>query len=114
MSPLGAAALAGTSYPIDREFTAKELGFAAPTQNSLDSVSDRDFVVEFLNIVILPSLSLAVNTIPFVGWALKPSEPMMLFSIPWSFSQSIPASEMESNTGFAGSVTSYTMAAWDS
>jgi argininosuccinate lyase len=47
LSPLGAAALAGTSYPIDREFTAAELGFAAPTQNSLDSVSDRDFAIEF-------------------------------------------------------------------
>jgi argininosuccinate lyase len=47
VSPLGAAALAGTSYPIDREFTAKELGFDAPTQNSLDSVSDRDFAIEF-------------------------------------------------------------------
>jgi argininosuccinate lyase len=47
MSPLGAAALAGTSYPIDREFTANALGFTAPTQNSLDSVSDRDFAIEF-------------------------------------------------------------------
>ncbi len=47
MSPLGAAALAGTSYPIDRTFTATELGFTAPTQNSLDSVSDRDFAIEF-------------------------------------------------------------------
>lgn len=47
MSPLGAAALAGTSYPIDRAFTAAELGFSAPTQNSLDSVSDRDFAIEF-------------------------------------------------------------------
>ncbi len=47
ISPLGAAALAGTSYPIDREFTAAELGFTAPTQNSLDSVSDRDFAIEF-------------------------------------------------------------------
>lgn len=47
MSPLGAAALAGTSYPIDRNFTAKELGFDAPTENSLDSVSDRDFAIEF-------------------------------------------------------------------
>jgi argininosuccinate lyase len=47
LSPLGAAALAGTSYPIDREFTARELGFDAPTQNSLDSVSDRDFAIEF-------------------------------------------------------------------
>ncbi len=46
--PLGSAALAGTSYPIDREFTARELGFAAISENSLDAVSDRDFVVEFL------------------------------------------------------------------
>jgi len=45
-SPLGAAALAGTSYPINREFTAGELGFDAPTRNSLDSVSDRDFAIE--------------------------------------------------------------------
>ncbi|MDT8451372.1 MAG: argininosuccinate lyase [Gammaproteobacteria bacterium] len=47
MCPLGAAALAGTSYPIDREFTAELLGFDAPTANSLDSVSDRDFAIEF-------------------------------------------------------------------
>ncbi len=45
--PLGAAALAGTSFPIDREATARELGFDAPTRNSLDSVSDRDFAIEF-------------------------------------------------------------------
>lgn len=46
--PLGAAALAGTSFAIDREMTAKALGFDAPTRNSLDSVSDRDFVLETL------------------------------------------------------------------
>lgn len=46
--PLGAAALAGTSYPIDREFVARELGFAGVCRNSLDAVSDRDFVIEFL------------------------------------------------------------------
>ena len=46
-SPLGAAALAGTSYPIDRHFTAKALGFDSPTANSLDAVSDRDFAIEF-------------------------------------------------------------------
>lgn len=46
-SPLGAAALAGTTYPIDREYTAAELGFDKPTENSLDSVSDRDFAIEF-------------------------------------------------------------------
>jgi len=46
--PLGAAALAGTSFPIDRDFTARELGFERPTANSLDSVADRDFALEFL------------------------------------------------------------------
>jgi argininosuccinate lyase len=46
--PLGAAALAGTSFPIDRHMTAKALGFDRPTANSLDSVSDRDFALEFL------------------------------------------------------------------
>jgi argininosuccinate lyase len=46
--PLGAAALAGTSYPIDREFVARELGFDGVCENSLDAVSDRDFAIEFL------------------------------------------------------------------
>jgi argininosuccinate lyase len=45
--PLGAAALAGTGYPIDREYTAEQLGFAAVAENSLDAVSDRDFAIEF-------------------------------------------------------------------
>ncbi len=45
--PLGAAALAGTSYPVDREFVARELGFSAIAENSLDAVSDRDFAIEF-------------------------------------------------------------------
>ncbi|WP_089729167.1 argininosuccinate lyase [Candidatus Thiosymbion oneisti] len=45
--PLGAAALAGTTYPIDRHYTAELLGFAHPAENSLDAVSDRDFIVEF-------------------------------------------------------------------
>ncbi len=46
--PLGAAALAGTSYPIDRAYTAQLLGFDAPAENSLDAVSDRDFAIEFV------------------------------------------------------------------
>ena len=47
--PLGSGALAGTTYPLDREFTASELGFTGPTLNSMDSVSDRDYVIEFLS-----------------------------------------------------------------
>jgi len=47
--PLGSAALAGTTYPIDRDFTARELGFDMPCRNSLDGVSDRDFAIEFLS-----------------------------------------------------------------
>jgi argininosuccinate lyase len=46
--PLGSAALAGTTYPIDRAYTAQLLGFDAPSNNSLDAVSDRDFVIEFI------------------------------------------------------------------
>ena len=52
-SPLGAAALAGTTYPIDRAYTAELLGFEAPTENSLDSVSDRDFAIEFASFASL-------------------------------------------------------------
>ena len=48
ISPLGAAALAGTTFPIDREMTAELMGFAKPYSNSLDAVSDRDFILEFL------------------------------------------------------------------
>jgi argininosuccinate lyase len=47
-SPLGSVALSGTSYKIDRNFTAKKLGFKKPTDNSIDSVSDRDFAIDFL------------------------------------------------------------------
>lgn len=47
--PLGAGALAGTTYPLDRDLVAKELGFTAPTANSMDSVSDRDYLIEYLS-----------------------------------------------------------------
>ena len=47
--PLGSGALAGTTYPLDREMTASLLGFTGPTLNSMDSVSDRDYLIEFLN-----------------------------------------------------------------
>lgn len=68
-SPLGAAALAGTTYPIDREMTAELLGFDAPTRNSLDSVSDRDFAIEFCAFasILLTHLSRASEEL--VLWA---------------------------------------------
>ena len=47
--PLGSGALAGTTYPLDREYTAEELGFSGPTENSMDGVSDRDYLIEFLS-----------------------------------------------------------------
>lgn len=57
--PLGSAALAGTSHPIDREMVARKLGFAGITQNSLDGVSDRDFAVEFVHAASLIMMHLS-------------------------------------------------------
>ncbi|MEX0301995.1 MAG: argininosuccinate lyase, partial [Leisingera sp.] len=58
-SPLGAAALAGTSFPIDREMTASALGFDRPAANSLDAVSDRDFALEFLSVASISAVHLS-------------------------------------------------------
>jgi argininosuccinate lyase len=58
-SPLGAGALAGTTFDIDRFYTANKLGFNAPTENSLDSVSDRDFALEFLSIASICQMHLS-------------------------------------------------------
>jgi argininosuccinate lyase len=67
-SPLGAAALAGTSFPIDREMTAKALGFNAPTANSLDSVSDRDFALETLAAAAICAVHLSRLAEEMVLW----------------------------------------------
>ncbi len=67
--PLGAAALAGTTYPIDREQTAAALGFDRPTENSLDSVSDRDFAIEFCASAALLMTHLSRMSEELVLWA---------------------------------------------
>lgn len=67
--PLGAAALAGTSFPIDRHATAAALGFARPTANSLDSVSDRDFALEFLSAAGICAMHLSRFAEELVIWS---------------------------------------------
>jgi argininosuccinate lyase len=67
-SPLGAAALAGTSFPIDRFMTAKTLGFDRPTSNSLDSVSDRDFALEALSLASICAMHLSRLAEEIVIW----------------------------------------------
>jgi argininosuccinate lyase len=68
-SPLGAGALAGTSFPIDRVMTAKALGFARPMANSLDAVADRDFVLETLSAAAITSVHLSRFAEEIVLWS---------------------------------------------
>ena len=70
--PLGAAALAGTGFPIDRAATARALGFAEPTRNSLDSVSDRDFALDYLMAASQCALHLSRLAEEFIIWASQP------------------------------------------
>ena len=67
--PLGAAALAGTAYPIDREALARDLGFAGVTPNSLDAVSDRDYVLEFLSAAAIIGMHLSRLAADLTLWA---------------------------------------------
>jgi argininosuccinate lyase len=81
--PLGAAALAGTGFPIDRHATAAELGFARPTDNSLDSVSDRDFALDYLMAATQVALHLSRLAEEFIIWA---SQPYGFVSLPDAYS----------------------------
>jgi argininosuccinate lyase len=71
-SPLGAGALAGTSFPIDRHMTAKSLGFDGPTRNSLDSVSDRDSLLEFMSAAAICAVHLSRLAEEIVIWMSAP------------------------------------------
>ena len=70
--PLGAAALAGTGFDLDREATAKALGFARPTANSLDTVSDRDFAMDYLHAASIASIHLSRLAEEIIIWASQP------------------------------------------
>ena len=67
-NPLGVAALAGTSFNIDRNYTTKKLKFSKPTRNSIDTVSDRDFVCDFLYSVSLCSIHISRLSEEFIIW----------------------------------------------
>ena len=71
-SPLGAAALAGTSFPIDRHMTAEALGFDRPSANSLDAVSDRDFALDFLSVASITAMRLSRFADALVIWSSAP------------------------------------------
>ncbi len=70
-SPLGAAALAGTSFPLDRDLTAKALEFDCPMANSMDAVSDRDFAIEFLSFASILSVHLSRLAEEYVIWCTQ-------------------------------------------
>ncbi len=86
--PLGSAALAGTGFPIDRAATARALGFDAPTKNSLDSVSDRDFALDYLMAATQCALHLSRLAAEFIIWASQPFGFVSL-SDQWSTGSSI-------------------------
>ena len=88
LCPLGSAALAGTGFPIDREATAKALGFDGPTRNSLDGVSDRDFAIEYLTAAAQCALHLSRLAEEFILWASQPFS-FVALSDQWSTGSSI-------------------------
>ncbi len=88
LCPLGSAALAGTSFPLDRQMTARALGFDGPTRNSLDAVSDRDFAIDYLTCATQTSLHLSRLAEEFVLWASQPFG-FVALSDQWSTGSSI-------------------------
>jgi argininosuccinate lyase len=88
LCPLGSAALAGTGFPIDREATARALGFDGPTRNSLDGVSDRDFAIEYLTAAAQCALHLSRLAEEFILWASQPFG-FVALSDQWSTGSSI-------------------------
>jgi argininosuccinate lyase len=86
--PLGAAALAGTSFPIDRHSTAGMLGFEQPMRNSLDAVSDRDFAVEYLSVASLCMVHLSRLSEEIVLW-MSPQFGFVTLSDSWTTGSSI-------------------------
>jgi len=86
--PLGAGALAGTSFPIDRHATAKALGFDGPMRNSLDSVSDRDFALEFLGVAAICATHLSRLAEEIVLW-VTPQFGFVRLSDRWTTGSSI-------------------------
>ncbi len=87
-SPLGAAALAGTPYPIDRDFTAEKLGFDEPMPNTLDAVSSRDFAIEFMFCAAQCGLHLSRLAEEIIVWA-TPQFGFIQLSDQWSTGSSI-------------------------
>lgn len=87
-SPLGSAALAGTSFPIDREYTAEALGFDRPTANSLDGVSDRDFALETLAAAAISAMHLSRLAEEIVIW-MTPQFGFVRLSDKWTTGSSI-------------------------
>ena len=67
-NPLGSGALSGTSFNIDRNFTTKKLGFKIPTGNSIDTVSDRDFVLDFLYASSVCAMHISRFAEEFIIW----------------------------------------------
>ncbi len=98
-SPLGAAALAGTTYPIDRKHTAAALGFDKPTENSLDSVSDRDFAIEFCAFAALLMTHLSRMSEELVLWT---SAQFNFIELPDRFCTGSSIMPQKKNPGCAG------------